>query len=182
MDDLIGCILFGLATLLAVGFVKAVNFTPSPIDAMTTRYERPLMTNPTTPHPAAEKATPRLLPCPFCDSANLAAHEGTTFRWVVIQCNDCEASCGEVRAYNDYTLANPDAIAAWNTRAVSAAVDALVTAVNTLLPYLSTEAQLLDAASLNEGRASGFDMASVKVRAAIAEVERLKGEACSDTT
>jgi hypothetical protein len=43
----------------------------------------------------------------------------------------------------------------------------LVEALRALEPYLSTEAQLLDAASLNEGRASGFDMASVKARAAL---------------
>lgn len=51
-----------------------------------------------------------------------------------------------------------------------AAAPALYEALIALLPYLSTEAQLLDYASLNEGRASGFDVASVKARAALALV------------
>lgn len=58
-----------------------------------------------------------------------------------------------------------------NARFIVRAVNShetLVEALRALEPYLSTEAQLLDAASLNEGRASGFDMASVKARAALA--------------
>lgn len=52
--------------------------------------------------------------------------------------------------------------------------NALEVALRGLLPYLSTEAQLLDYASMNEGRASGFDMASVKAREALAEGEEEK--------
>lgn len=47
-------------------------------------------------------------------------------------------------------------------------------ALNALLPYLSTEAQLLDDASLNEGRASRFDIASVRARKALALAESPK--------
>lgn len=54
-----------------------------------------------------------------------------------------------------------------NARLIAAA-PALYEALIALEPYLSTEAQLLDAASLNEGRASGFDMASVKARKSLA--------------
>lgn len=51
--------------------------------------------------------------------------------------------------------------------ALCVAFEAMRAALVALLPYLSTEAQLLDYASLNEGRASGFDTASVKARAAL---------------
>jgi hypothetical protein len=47
----------------------------------------------------------------------------------------------------------------------------LVEALRALKPYLTDEAQMLDAASLNEGRASGFDVASLKARAALALAE-----------
>lgn len=50
--------------------------------------------------------------------------------------------------------------------------DALVAALKALEPYLSTEAQMLDYASLNEGRASGFDVASIKARKALALAEK----------
>jgi hypothetical protein len=52
---------------------------------------------------------------------------------------------------------------------------ALVDVLLALEPYLSTEAQMLDAASLNEGRASGFDIASVKARKALVAIQRAKG-------
>ena len=54
-----------------------------------------------------------------------------------------------------------------NARLIAAA-PALYAALIGLLPYLSTQVQLLDYASLNEGRASGFDTASVKAREALA--------------
>lgn len=61
-----------------------------------------------------------------------------------------------------FTTANPDALIR--------AAPALYEAVMALLPYLSDRTQLLDYASLNEGRASGFDIASVKAREALALV------------
>lgn len=45
--------------------------------------------------------------------------------------------------------------------------DALVEALEALEPYLTDEAAMLDYASLNEGRASGFDTASIKARRAL---------------
>lgn len=54
-----------------------------------------------------------------------------------------------------------------------AAAEQMKDALEGLLPYLSTEAQLLDYASLNEGQASSFDTASVKARAALSAA---KGE------
>lgn len=56
-----------------------------------------------------------------------------------------------------------------NARLIAAA-PALYEALKALLPYLTDKTQLLDYASLNEGRASGFDVASVKAREAIALV------------
>ena len=50
-------------------------------------------------------------------------------------------------------------------------LETLVAALRALEPYLSTEAEMLDAASLNEGRASGFDVASLKARAALSLAE-----------
>lgn len=49
----------------------------------------------------------------------------------------------------------------------SVAFDRLVEALETLEPYLATKADMLDYASLNEGRASGFDTASMKAREAL---------------
>lgn len=52
----------------------------------------------------------------------------------------------------------------------------LAGAAESMLPYLSTEDQLLDYASLNDGRAAGFDTASVKMRKALAAYSQVKGE------
>lgn len=52
--------------------------------------------------------------------------------------------------------------------------DELVKALEALEPHLNTEAQMLDYASLNEGRASDFGVASMKARRALALA---KGEA-----
>ena len=37
------------------------------------------------------------LPCPFCGCEKITVSEGTAFRWVKAECDDCGASCGEVR-------------------------------------------------------------------------------------
>ena len=37
------------------------------------------------------------LPCPFCGEKSITIHEGSTFRWLVAECNGCGATCGEVR-------------------------------------------------------------------------------------
>jgi len=36
-------------------------------------------------------------PCPFCGSSNISLHEGSSFRWVYVGCDDCGAQCGEYR-------------------------------------------------------------------------------------
>lgn len=48
---------------------------------------------------------------------------------------------------------------------------ALLAACKAILPYLSTETEVLDDAAMNEGRASGYGSASLKLRAAIALAE-----------
>jgi len=44
----------------------------------------------------------RLLPCPFCGEIGVSFRAGETFRWRVMYCVSCEASCGEIR-YNNTT-------------------------------------------------------------------------------
>jgi Lar family restriction alleviation protein len=56
-----------------------------------------------------------LLPCPFCGSTNISEVEGRTYKWSKMQCNDCEASSGEMRR------SEPNAAAIeWNTRETQA--------------------------------------------------------------
>lgn len=38
-------------------------------------------------------------PCPFCGEENITIREGSTFRWVVAECNNCGARCEEVRMH-----------------------------------------------------------------------------------
>lgn len=63
-----------------------------------------------------------LLPCPFCGSENINLHEGSSFRWVYMGCDDCGAQTGE---YRFHTLveqeqakieALQDGKKEWNTR------------------------------------------------------------------
>ena len=37
------------------------------------------------------------LPCPFCGCETITVAEGSTFRWAIGICDNCGASCGEVR-------------------------------------------------------------------------------------
>jgi Lar family restriction alleviation protein len=68
---------------------------------------------------------PSPLPCPFCGSENVCVVEGTTFRWVVAKCINCDAQSGEVRIQTMgsglpmewQAQATEDAIAEWNRRA-----------------------------------------------------------------
>lgn len=64
------------------------------------------------------------LPCPFCGHVGVTHSEGSTFRWLVTECNGCGAQCEEERI----DTLSPDrgaaieqakeaAIKAWNTRA-----------------------------------------------------------------
>lgn len=60
-------------------------------------------------------------PCPFCGCGKVFVEEGSTYRWVLLTCADCDASCGEVR----HVLGTPFAETAasllkeWNTRAAT---------------------------------------------------------------
>ena len=64
--------------------------------------------------------------CPFCGEKSIAIHEGSTFRWVVAECNGCGARCGEVRVQTMgaglpahwKAKAEQDAVEEWNKRAI----------------------------------------------------------------
>jgi len=63
-----------------------------------------------------------------------------------------------------------------NARLMAAAPD-LLAALRALEPYLATRQEMLNYASLNEGRASPFDIASVLAREAIAKATLQPSEA-----
>lgn len=62
------------------------------------------------------------LPCPFCGEKSITIREGSTFRWVQVECLACGATCGEVRGHHNTTepgwkdRASQDAIHDWNMR------------------------------------------------------------------
>ena len=66
----------------------------------------------------------KIKPCPFCGEEGITVHEGSTFRWVVAECNECGATCGEVRMQTsgagtraEWLAASAEsAIAEWNRR------------------------------------------------------------------
>jgi Lar family restriction alleviation protein len=56
-------------------------------------------------------------PCPFCGSTRIDTKEGSTFRWRLAYCVDCEATSGEVRVTSkDSPQARDAALAEWNRR------------------------------------------------------------------
>lgn len=56
-------------------------------------------------------------PCPFCGSTQIETREGSTFRWRLAYCVDCEATAGEVRVNKqDSWQAANDAVKEWNRR------------------------------------------------------------------
>jgi len=60
------------------------------------------------------------LPCPFCGCTTITVTEGSTFRWAQGECDNCGASCGEVRV-NTLQARNEDEIRGavieeWNKR------------------------------------------------------------------
>lgn len=64
-----------------------------------------------------------LKPCPFCGSKSVDIREGSTFRWRIVVCTGCEATCGEIRhdtMADDQVKAEVEtharAIAEWNAR------------------------------------------------------------------
>jgi Lar family restriction alleviation protein len=67
---------------------------------------------------------PGLLPCPFCGFTGIDFTHPSTFRWITAECQNCGATCGEVRVQTigDGTRAQwledaeKKAISAWNAR------------------------------------------------------------------
>ena len=64
------------------------------------------------------------LPCPHCGTTGIAVEEGSTFKWFLARCNECGATCGEIRIeskdiprdkFSD--LIGQKVIAEWNKRA-----------------------------------------------------------------
>ena len=72
-----------------------------------------------------EKPIDAALPCPFCGSHDVQVVEGSTFRWLLVQCNCCAACGPDVRKQTAGSGTNEDwqrngeraAIAEWNRRA-----------------------------------------------------------------
>lgn len=64
-------------------------------------------------------------PCPFCGETDVLIGEGSTFRWRVARCGNCDAQTGDVRIPvigKDYLeqwerVIKNLAMAEWNTRA-----------------------------------------------------------------
>ncbi len=62
-------------------------------------------------------------PCPFCGGTKISIGDGTTFRWVVAECDECMARTGDIRintmVARDEAIAEamPDIIKEWDTRA-----------------------------------------------------------------
>jgi Lar family restriction alleviation protein len=57
-----------------------------------------------------------VLPCPFCGSKTITIRDGSNFKWIVAECDDCGASCGEVRKL--VGMETKLAIEEWNKRFV----------------------------------------------------------------
>ena len=61
--------------------------------------------------------------CPFCGGTDVSVAEGSTFRWVVAICNNCDASAPESRVIpNDEEKTRELALVEWNRRASPARV------------------------------------------------------------
>ena len=59
-----------------------------------------------------------LLPCPFCGGTDVSVEEGSTFRWAVAICNNCDAAAPEARAiHGDKKKTQEAALTEWNRRA-----------------------------------------------------------------
>lgn len=64
-------------------------------------------------------------PCPFCGGESITIQEGSTFRWMMVECNECGAASGEVRVQTIgegppaawKAKGAQDAVAEWNKRA-----------------------------------------------------------------
>lgn len=63
------------------------------------------------------------LPCPFCGHVGVDVHEGSTFRWMLAECDACGAQGPEVRVDTMAPVrglaldaARDEAIKEWNKR------------------------------------------------------------------
>lgn len=63
-------------------------------------------------------------PCPFCGQEGVIIREGSTFRWLMVECSSCGAAGPEIRVQtlgpgsaDEWRLAGErDAIEEWNRR------------------------------------------------------------------
>ena len=73
--------------------------------------------------------TKEIKPCPFCGDTDIDFREGSTFRWMLAECNNCGATCGEIRLQtcgegtpSDWRKnGENDVIDEWNRRALGKA-------------------------------------------------------------
>lgn len=67
-----------------------------------------------------ETKTVSITPCPFCGATNTKVVIGSTYRWIKVQCVECDAASGEVRkAFTGGDITPEDrraAYEAWNAR------------------------------------------------------------------
>lgn len=59
---------------------------------------------------------PTPLPCPFCGAEGVTVSEGSTYRWVYAECNNCGARSSEARRGATSEGDRPAAIYEWNYR------------------------------------------------------------------
>lgn len=58
-------------------------------------------------------------PCPFCGWSDATAHEGSTFRWWVVECNNCGAQGPEIRRQTTGEGTNAE----WDAKATATAIE-----------------------------------------------------------
>ena len=61
-------------------------------------------------------------PCPFCGGTSVSTREGSSFRWWIAQCDECQATSGEIRvSWKSFVISqhvtDAEALARWNERA-----------------------------------------------------------------
>ena len=144
-----------------------------------------------------------LLPCPFCGGTDVSVEEGSTFRWAVAICNNCDAAAPEARAiHGDKKKTQEAALTEWNRRASPAsAPEGFTMSEPAILPdgsgfgtMTEREATLLgkverQSAALKLAREALFDMQDsyaavhgwkdsfvIAATTALAAIDALKGE------
>jgi hypothetical protein len=63
---------------------------------------------------AGEVDLQKLMPCPFCGGQFLSVIDGSTYRWWTVQCEECDATCGDCNRRGEEAPAA--LIKAWNTQ------------------------------------------------------------------